>query len=128
MRAIDDINGLTAAQVTHRHLTSLPAATTIGELRRYFAASTSRRLAVLVDGPRYVGSIEAAAFPGDADDAARAADYAGLQPVVEARAPAERARDVALERPSLRVPVVDDAGALVGVVAITSRLDGFCGT
>jgi CBS domain-containing protein len=125
---IDEIDGLTAGDLVHRRLTSLPATTTVGELREYFAASTSRHVALLTDGERFVGSIEALAVPADVDAAIGAAAYVTREPTIHPAAPATSARDIAMDEPSLRLPVVDDAGALIGIVAITARRDGFCGT
>jgi CBS domain-containing protein len=128
MRELSDVDGLTAADVMHRRLTSLPASTTVRELREYFAASGSRRLALVVDGERYVGSIHAAALDAGLDDRGVVADHAHPEPVVPAAASAREARDLALAEPSQRLPVVDAAGALVGVVAINRPRTGFCGT
>jgi CBS-domain-containing membrane protein len=126
--SLGDVDGLTAADLVHRRLSTLPASTTIGELRAYFSESSGRKLAVLVDGDRYAGSIAADALPEDADDDAPAAAYAQPGDVVAAAAPASAARDAALEHPTARLPVVGDAGVLIGVVAINSARDGFCGT
>ncbi|HEY6762512.1 MAG TPA: CBS domain-containing protein [Baekduia sp.] len=128
MRPLSDVDGLTAADVMHRQLTSLPASTTVGELRAYFASSASRRLAVVVDGERFVGSIVAAAIPDGVAGHAAAADFVAQDPTVHPSAPAQAARDLAIEQDSLRLPVVDDAGTLVGIVAITKDRRGFCGT
>jgi CBS domain-containing protein len=111
----------------HRRLTTLPATATVGELRAYFAESTSHKLALIVDGERYVGAVAADAVSAAADDAS-AADLARREPVVRADAPAAEAEAVALADPSSRLPVVDDAGRLVGIVAINRARDGFCGT
>jgi CBS domain-containing protein len=43
-------------------------------------------------------------------------------------APAETGRDLALRTDSRRVPVVDDGGRLVGVLAVTADRQCFCGT
>jgi hypothetical protein len=128
MTKLDEVAGLTAADIVHRRLTSLPVSTTVGELRDYFAASASRRMALLVDGSRYAGSIGASAIPAGADAAEPAVGYAVTAPTIGAGEAASRARDIALADPSQRLPVVDDAGTLVGVVAIDSRREGFCGT
>jgi CBS domain-containing protein len=129
MRELSDVDGLTAADVMHRRLTSLPASTTIRELREYFAASASRRLALIVDGERYVGSIHATALDrGPDDDGGALADHARPEPAIHPAAPAREARDLALADPSQRLPVVDETGALVGVVAINRGRTGFCGT
>jgi CBS domain-containing protein len=126
---IDDVEGRTAADVMHPTLTTIAADATVGELQAYFASSSSRRLAVLVDGERYVGAIGADELAAATPDPATAArEHVRREPVVSPTAPAAAARDHALATASRRLPVVDDAGRLVGVVAIDKHLAGFCGT
>lgn len=125
---ISETSGLTAADVVHRHASTLPGSATVGEVRDYFAASGSRRLAVLVDDGRYVGCISVERLSADADEAGDAAAYAESEPTIGPERSAEEARDIALHDPSRRVAVVDDSGALVGVVAIDELLVKFCGT
>jgi hypothetical protein len=43
---------LTVADVIHGKFSALPVTATIGEVRDWFAASESRRMAFLADGPR----------------------------------------------------------------------------
>src|SRR3954470_5509421 len=112
------LEGRTAADVIHRRISTMPAATTVGELRAYFAESDSRQLALLVDGDRYVGSVSRADLPADAEASAPAAGFVQAGPVIAPTAPAREAWEGALAQPSARLPVVDDDGALVGVVAI----------
>jgi CBS-domain-containing membrane protein len=127
MRTLDDVAGLTAADLMHRRITTLPASATVGELRAYFAQSTSHKLALLVEGERYVGSLEPPALQG-APDADAAARFSALTDTVAPDVPADVARDRALAMASSRLPVVDEAGVLVGIIAINHRRDGFCGT
>jgi CBS domain-containing protein len=127
MRTLDDVHGATAADLTHRRITTLPASATVAELRAYFAESTSHKLALLVDGERYVGSLEASALDG-APDSAAAGSFASLGETVAPDMPADDARDRAMAMGSSRLPVVDGDGRLVGIIAINSRRDGFCGT
>jgi Mg/Co/Ni transporter MgtE len=127
MRRIAEVDGLTAADLMHRRLTTLPASTTVGELRAYFAESTSHKLALIVDGERYVGAVAADAL-GDAADDVPAARIARREPVVRPDARAADAEAAALADPSDRLPVVDTEGRLVGIVAINHARDGFCGT
>jgi CBS domain-containing protein len=127
MTQLSAVDGLSAADVMNEHVSTVPSSTTVGELRAYFAVSTSRRLAVLVDGERYMGAIPASGVPDAADAASPALDYATLEPTIDPSAPAEVARDLALRQPTLRLPVVDE-GRLVGIVAINARRDAFCGT
>jgi len=42
--------------------------------------------------------------------------------------PAKRGEELALGSGTLRAPVVDADGRLLGVVAVTADLQGFCGT
>jgi CBS domain-containing protein len=127
MRTLEDIEGATAADLMHRRITTLPASATVAELRAYFAESTSHKLALLVEGERYVGSLQAPALDG-APDSAPAGGYADRGDTVLPDVPADLARERAMAMPSSRLPVVDADGRLVGIIAINSRRDGFCGT
>ena len=127
MRTLDDVAGLTAADLMHRRITTLPASATVGELRAYFGESTSHKLALLVDGGRYAGSLEPAALDG-APDAAAAAGFAARGETVAPDASADHARERAMAMASSRLPVVDADGRLVGIIAVNHRRDGFCGT
>jgi predicted transcriptional regulator len=122
-----DVDGLTAGDLATRAST-LPVASTVGVLRDYFAASSSRRLAVIVDGDRYVGAIAREDIADGVDAGTRAADFARREPVIDASRSGREARDAALESPTARLPVVDRHGVLVGVVALNHDRDGFCGT
>ncbi len=128
MTELREADGLAAADVMHRHISTLPASATVGALREYFAASGSRRVALLAEGERYVGSIPAADLPADVDPAGPAAVHVVPGPTVSPQAPAVQARELALAHPTRRVPVVDDSGALVGIIAISKDLSRFCGT
>src|SRR5215831_7199138 len=104
MTQLHEIDGLSVADVMHRHVTTLPASTTVGELREYLGKSGSRRLAILVDGDRYVASIPAADLPEDADAGDDAAAHAIEVPTIGPEATATEARDLALSLPTRRVP------------------------
>jgi CBS-domain-containing membrane protein len=125
---LHEVDGLTAASVMHRHFSTVPVTATVADVRAYFAASSSRQLATIVDGARYVGSIAPTTIAEDADASAPAADHATYGPVIDAQASAIVARDLALDQPSRRLPVINEGGELVGIVAINRRRDGFCGT
>jgi CBS domain-containing protein len=124
---LDESAGLTVADVTHSRITAFPASATVGELREWFDASASHRMALLADDGRFAGSLLAEDVTG-ADDGARAADLATLEPTVRPDEPASRAEELALSSGTRRVPVVDRDGRLHGIVAITTDLQGFCGT
>jgi Mg/Co/Ni transporter MgtE len=125
---IDDAAGLTVADVIHARFTALPATATIGDVRDWFATSTSRRMAFLVDDERYAGSVMPEDVAGNLDSTAPATTVARRGPTVLPDAPASHGREVALQTTARRVPVVDHAGRLHGVVSVTTDLTGFCGT
>jgi Mg/Co/Ni transporter MgtE len=125
---LDEAAALTVADVTHSRLKALPATTTVGELRAWFAASTSHKLALIADDGRYVGSL----VPEDLSDAVDPEELASARarrgPTVPPDAPAKQGEELALSSGTLRAPVVDADGRLLGVVAVTQDLQGFCGT
>jgi Mg/Co/Ni transporter MgtE len=125
---IDEADGLTVQAVMHAQLTALPSTATVADVRDYFAASSHRRLALVVDPDGvYVGSLTPAHLIG-ADPARPAADVADPGPTVSPGERADTGRDIALQTDSRRVPVIDDGGRLVGVLAVTGDLQCFCGT
>ena len=125
---IDEADGLTVADITHIRFSALPADATVGDVRAWFAESTSRRLAFIADGERYVGSLTPADVEGDVDPQRPAAQVAQDGPTVSPDAPATTGRDLALLSYARRVPVVDGDRRLLGVVAVTGDLQSFCGT
>jgi len=125
---IDEAAGLTVADVIHAKFTALPASATIGDVRAWFAASTSRRMAFLASDDRYAGSLTPDQVAGDLDPTRPATDVAQLGPTVLPDAPASHGQEVALQTDARRVPVVDHDGRLLGVVSVTTDLQSFCGT
>jgi CBS domain-containing protein len=127
---IDEADQLTVRDVVHAKWGALEATATIADVRAYFAASSSRRQAFVVDDGRYVGSLTPAHVAGeDADPERPAIEVADREgPTISLDAPATTGRDLALLTDARRVPVVDDDGKLVGVVAVTGDLTSFCGT
>lgn len=123
----DAADGLTVQAIMHAQLSTLPPNATIGDVRDYFAASTSRRLAFVADGDVYVGSLTPA-HVAEGDPGRRAAEVADAGPTVAPGDPAATGRDLALRTDARRVPVVDEDGRLLGVVAVTGDLLSFCGT
>jgi CBS domain-containing protein len=125
---LEEAAGLTVADVVHRKFSALPADTTIGAVRDWFAASTSRRMAFLADGERYVGSLTRDDVDGDLDPSAPAAQAAHPGPTILPEAPASEGEQLALRTDARRVPVVDRDGRLLGVVSVTEDRQAFCGT
>ena len=125
---LDEATGLAVADVIHKRFSALPADVTVAQVRAWFAESSQRKLAVLAEGSRYVGSVARADVDGDLDPLRPAAELASPGPTVGPEAPAQTAHELAITTPALRVPVVDRDGTLVGVVGITDDLAGFCGT
>ncbi|MEA2149839.1 MAG: hypothetical protein QOD69_1669, partial [Solirubrobacteraceae bacterium] len=72
---IDAADGLEVRDVLHARFSALPATATIADVRDYFAASTSRRLAFVADGDVYVGSLTPA-HVAEGDPGRRAAEVA----------------------------------------------------
>jgi CBS-domain-containing membrane protein len=124
---LDELTGVTVGEIAHSRFSAFPADATVGDVRAWFTESASHKLALLADDGRYVGSLVPEDVAGAADDG-QAADVARPGETVEPEEPASRARELALATPTHRVPVVDGAGQLVGIVAVTTDLQRFCGT
>ncbi len=126
--AIEDAVDLAVADVLHKRFTALPASATIGDVRDWFAASSHRRMAVLADRGRYVGSLTRGDVGGELDPQRPASELARYAPTAAPEAPARMGHELALSTEARRVPVVDGEGRLLGVVGVTDDLAGFCGT
>jgi CBS domain-containing protein len=127
--AIADASGLAVADVIHKRFSALAGNATVREVREWFAGSTHRRMAFLCDADgRYRGSVTPADLTADLDPAGPASEIARDGPTVSPDAPATVGCHLALATDARRVPVVDQAGTLIGVVAVTDDLAGFCGT
>jgi CBS domain-containing protein len=124
---LDEVDGLTVSDVTHSKFKALSVSATVGEVREWFEASDGRKMALFADEGRYEGRL----LRGDLDaaDATEAAvAYAERGTTVAPNEPASRGEELALATPARRVPVVDGDGRLLGIVAVTADLQGFCGT
>jgi CBS-domain-containing membrane protein len=125
---IDQAADLTVADVLHSRCTTFAPSATIGEVREWFADGHGHRLALLADGERFAGSLTPEHVAGDLDPARPVSDVAQAGPTVGPEAAADEGRRVALLTDARRVPVVDGEGRLLGIVAVTTDLQGFCGT
>lgn len=124
---VKDADDLTVAEVLHKRFDALPADSTVAEVREWFAASTHRRMAFLAENGRYAGSLTRADLEGAQDGHAPAAELAHDGPTVAPDASAHAGYEVAMRTDARRVPAVDAAGNLLGVLAVTDDLAGFCG-
>jgi Mg/Co/Ni transporter MgtE len=124
---LEEAAGLTVADVTHSRFKPLPASATVADVLAWFSESAGRRMALLADDGRYVASVVPADLDG-ADPERPAAELAREWPTVAPEDPAKRGEELALRTDARRVPVVDHDGRLLGIVAVTTDLQGFCGT
>lgn len=125
---IDDAASLAVSDVIHERFTALPASATIGDVRNWFAASSHRRMAILADNGRYVGSLTPEHVAGDLDAGRPASEVAEHGPTVAPDARASAGQELALSTDARRVPVVDRDGRVLGIVSVTDDLTAFCGT
>lgn len=128
---IEQARELSARDVMHIQTSSLAPRTTIFEARAYFAASASRRLAVIADRDgRYVAALtpgDLAGSGGGGDDRP-AHEVAAPRPTLAPDASATRAYELAAASDTRRVPVVDTDGRYLGMVSLNRTLEWFCGT
>ena len=124
---VDEAAGLTVADVTHSRAAALTPSVKVGEVQAWFASSTSHRLALIADAGRYLGRLVPEDVAG-ADPQQPAVEFARRGVTVAPHEPASRGEELALESGIRRVPVVDSDDRLLGIVAITPDLQGFCGT
>jgi CBS domain-containing protein len=125
--AVDDTAGMSCAEVIHDHFTALPATATVADVRAWFAESSHRRMAFLADQGRYAGSVTPADIGADVAGDRAATEVAHQGPTIAPDEPARAGYELALETDARRVPVVAADGRLLGVVAVTQDLAGFCG-
>ena len=111
---------MTVADVMHEGFPTMPPSATIGEARAWFAASSSRRLAIVARRRSYMGSLTPADIPDDADPELPAGGFARMGPTVAPDAPADVGLRLVLAAAAHRVPVVDADGRVRGVLAVTS--------
>jgi CBS-domain-containing membrane protein len=119
------VAGLTVADVMHADVTSMPPTVTVGELRAWFAASPSRRLAVIASDGAYAGALTPGDVAAGARDDQPALEVARGRPTIAPEAPALTGRDLAMDSDARRIPVVDVHGRFHGVLAVTSDLQYF---
>jgi CBS domain-containing protein len=117
--------GLTVADVMHANVASMAPTVTVGELRRWFAGSASRRLAVIADDGRYAAALTPADLASAEREDQAAIEVAAVHATLAPQVPAITGRDLAIATAARRVPVVDDEGRFLGVLALTRDLRHF---
>jgi Mg/Co/Ni transporter MgtE len=125
---VDEMSTRTVSDVVHKRFSALPGDTTVAQVRDWFDASSHRKMAFLADDGRYIGSVTRDDIAGEHDPTHPARRVARPGPTIAPDAPAQAGYDLATATEALRVPVVDRDGTLIGVVAVTEDLAGFCGT
>ena len=118
---------LACADVLHSRFEALPETATVADVRSWFAASAHRKMAFLAAADRYVGSLTREDVAEPLEAGRPAAEVARPGPTIAPDAPARTGHELAIAGGALRVPVVDGAGRLLGVVAVTEDRAGFCG-
>jgi CBS-domain-containing membrane protein len=116
----DETEGLLVADVMHDEVGAMAADTTVAQARAWFASSVSRRLAIVADDDRYVGIVTPADVGMDVPADRLLAAVARAADSIAPDAPAATGLAVVLASAARRVPVVDGAGRLHGVLAITA--------
>jgi CBS domain-containing protein len=124
---LDTTRGMACSDVLHSRFSALPATATIDDVRRWFDESSHRKMAFLADADRYWGALTREDVADPVDAARSAAEVARRGPTIAPDAPAHTGHELAIATGALRVPVVDTDGRLLGVVAVTEDLAGFCG-
>ena len=118
---------LTVGEVMLSHPRTLGTTATVGDLRRMFA-NRNVRTALLVDGERFVGTVERDDVPETAgdDDPARALAHYDDQLI----RPDQRVRDVIAQLDSSRegrlVVVDEDGSTLRGLLCLSGVEGAFC--
>jgi CBS domain-containing protein len=121
----EHITGLTVADVMHADVTSMSPTVTVGELRAWFGASPSRRLAVLAADGTYAAALTPADVASEGRDDQPALEVARDRPTLAPEAPALEGRDLAIGSDARRIPVVDAQGRFHGVPTVTNDLQYF---
>ena len=121
----DATDGLTVADVMHDEFATIPATATIGEVRAWFAASASRRLALIADHGHYAGSLRPTDVAAPAAVERFVVEVAHAGQTVAPDADAAIGLGLVLASDARRIPVVDTDGMLHGVLAVTTDLQHF---
>jgi CBS domain-containing protein len=100
-------------------------ATTVAQARAVFE-SPRQKLLVVCDGDRYVGAVRRDGLDGAPAEDAIEAHLASDVPVLLADDPSDRVPELVAASGLTRIPVVDAAGDLLGLVCFNPRDASFC--
>ncbi len=121
---LDEAGPLVADVMLRGPGTHLPS-TTVADARAVFE-SPRQKLLVLAEGSRYAGAVVPETVAGAADDALLGDLETGGVPTVAPGDPTARALELSESAGLNRIPVVDDAGDLVGLVCLNRTRAAFC--
>jgi CBS domain-containing protein len=123
----DDALAMTVGEVMIRAPKTLPADTSVGEVRRLFERPNVRTV-LLTAGSTFVGAIERDGLPADAPDSASARGY--VQPETATATPGmpmSEAVKLLDGRGEPRLVVLDeDDVTLAGLLCVDATATGFC--
>lgn len=123
--SLEQARGRTVADAMLARPKTLPADTTVAEVRRLFERPVVRTV-LLVDGASFRGAIERDDIPADAPAHARALDFASAADTIAPDAPIEQALERLARRGEQRLVVLDaDGETLRGLLCLTGEA-GFC--
>jgi predicted transcriptional regulator len=125
----EDAAGQSVRDVMYLQPNTLPAATTVGELREQFQRRRGLRTALITDGDEFLGAIGRDDLDPSADDDEPAANYtrrdiAAIGADEPAQAALERLDDD--ERGHRLVVLSDDGRTLLGLICLNSARTHFC--
>ena len=104
---------------------TLPATATVAEARALFE-SPRQKLVVVTSDSHFVGAVSRTSIEGADDAAALDACVDRDVPVLGPEDPTERVYEIVDQTGLTRIPVVDGAGELVGLVCFNGPRDAFC--
>ncbi|MGW7532463.1 CBS domain-containing protein [Amycolatopsis sp. NPDC054798] len=121
-----ELIGKTVGEVLVRLPKTLPLDTSVGQARTCFA-DDHVHLLLLTGGGKLMGTLAREDLPPELDGSALALTHSRMAGrTIPADLPAEEARQLLLARGQRRFAVVDDTGALLGLLCLKRRRTGFC--
>ncbi|QXV56538.1 CBS domain-containing protein [Amycolatopsis sp. TNS106] len=127
MTAPPGLIGRTVGDVLVRQPKTSPVDISVDQARACFADDHVHML-LLTEAGRLIGTLVRTDLPADLDGTGLALPHSRMTGrTVPADMPAEQARRLLMARGQRRLAVVDDGGAILGLLCLKRRLTGFCG-